>query len=516
MCFNSSVLTNNRFTTVYNLNQNLVLKINDAVDSSNQYTTLYSNQFSNTFVTVMESIACTSTLSDVLNTVDSEATISLESGTYNSFTINQRVNLVKKDEDGVVLFKNSAVSSISGLERINFEKSTVYSGFISTINNCYFNNSPVRLDITKTNIYNSGFINTNNPIYTTNHPFLINVHNITFEKITGYAVMMGSTSCNRNGMRIDVYNITVKDSTFTSVAYLGWGANLDHITVKNSKITNRFFIDYDKQQTSYTLSNIYLENVNFTGNNLNLFYSNRPVTIEHVTFKNVNLANNIVFRTLKSLKHVNLTNVNNTYYLVFNTPIVDDFNCTNFNGRVGIYSQSKSDLSNINFNNVNFTTSMADLVSSTLKNSEFKDFTGPIVLRDDNELSYVTFIDGVNNAMYENGTALYVLGEYNIIEHSTFRNLNASNGGAIYVIGQAISVLDSDFKYCNATGEGGAIYIKGTIGYYVDKETRNAFIGNRATTPIYYNIYDELALKGMDIVYVSLSHGREDGNGSIE
>ena len=285
-------------------------------------------------------------------------------------------------------------------------------------------------------------------------------------------------------------------------------------------MSGRFFAPYDTTRTSYTLSNIYMDNVNFTGNNQNLFYSAYPVTIENVTLNNVDLRNNVLFMNTKSLKNVNLTKVNSTNCLIYEGSQmleVDGFNCTDVNGKYG-FLLSNIALSNFNFNHVNFTERIGKIYMCTLTNSEFNDFKGPIVLDDDNELSYVTFTNGVNNTKYENGTALYVTGEYNVVEHCTFDHLMATNGGALYVIGQAISVLDSNITNCNTTygGEGGAAYIVGRIGYYVDKQTRAGFSGNNATHLQYYNIYDELAIKGQDIVYVSLTRGSEDGNGTFE
>ena len=361
-------------------------------------------------------------------------------------------------------------------------------------------------------------------------------NNVLFQNITQFAVGLYSFITLSD---LTFNNVNTTNRYFDSFNLQGKTNSFEHITILNSTL-NRFF-NHGSGDTYLsnllTFKDFNIENSKFNDYVFNIgvnSYLFEDITIKNTTTKGIFKINPIKDRYgVSTFNGVSLDNVSCSEY-VMNLPegttctvndleIKNNSNINNIvsNGNVNLDTVTLSDsnftygiklsedcsLSNIDVNNCRFINYLAVLQDkSSLTGGSVKYSNGIIMLENDTLIKDVIFYKN-GNSSNENGSCLYVNGEFAVVSNCEFYNNTAINGSSIYIVGDNCNILYSTFKNNTALNAGGAIYVKGAISYFADSNC--VFSNNTAGAEGTHNIYDKDSYKTFNIVYVRVNGSTE-------
>ena len=490
---------NNTCIDLYGFNGNVigptfngnVKDTNGTIESFESYPEIYVSQDGE----ALDSIHIWTTLENAIKSINFNGKIYLAKGIYSlgNNILSVPASLIGLKKGDVILNNTSFdTADIINNEIINITfnntKNAFTVAFGSTFNNCIFTNTSnlnFGDDIAFFSIVNSKFDNVNTTDSLTGNSAR-NVHNtfenLTFNKFKGF--ITGASTFVHNLFK----NITIDNSQF-------YGFQKSN---PREHVNNRF-IDINitncegvNGNTFIRLSNNYLDNYmaktnminnllieNMTNTKENTFLAINGANVNKFTIKNLTKDSTVVlisvYNTPAVLSNITFSLINHTStnnMINFNKEMdykIDGLTLNNVNTTSNIIpSYDNTELNRLIINTVNITSKDKILFTlkdnSILKNSNFNNFTGHVVVNGDNVVIQHSKFSFANNSNL-NGSCIILNTGSDMFKalYCNFTSNNASNG-TIYVSSECKRPIFNNCNFTDNTAKynGGALYIVST------------------------------------------------------
>ena len=472
---------------------------------------------------------------------------------YNFIFENYSTNVIKWDgDDGKIInctFRNNGGDDVSNGSYLN-----VIGNNLNIINSSFINNTAgldeslggaIYCEGSKLTIMNSNFID--------NHVYDAGVHiylSDTSKDLKIYnSLFSGGNSISNNGKGSAIYimgsGYDISNSIFINnhglyggALYSNTGGTVNRSSFFNNSATN------DGGALYLVKGSTNINSSNFTNNsakNGGAIYTDSTLIINECNLTNNHVTHNggAIYCNGARSELIGCTYINNTadsdgggLYVLREKCIIKDSmfisNNASNGAAVRFYSNDASVVgayySEINnctfkFNNAYWGTVHVGCENITVYNSSFiynKATRGSAILfRAAAHNFIIDNINCINNAVTNEGGAIYSTSNNGVVRNSNFNGNNATLGGAIYWSGDGGSIVNSTFTGNKAT-LGGAIYWAGVEGSIVN----STFTGNKATngSALYINPNADSGFELKNCKFeneISSSHGNVYASSSV-